>query len=442
MPINRTNYNALADDDGSNTVGSLWTKGKVKTVVLDPIDAILGGAFAVEDYGAVGDGATDDHVAIQAAITAATAVVGGTVLLGPKTYVLGTVGLTLGGSVSLRGVSTATVLTYSGTGSAITIAGWSGAVVSDFFLHVTNDAGSGIEVGNASRVALIRNVLIQGSGTATCTGAGLFLNAGNAAGAFSGGLGVRDCYFLQSKFGVKFTSADLTVNTWTAVDLTNCWAVGRTTPVTGGAGLYFDALTNGGGVNWRGGLIEYFNYGLLHIQGGTGGNLITACEGCTVYAQVGASFAGVIEDTHGGLCLTQRSYGVSTTGVPAFQRQRLRGTGPIDESYYAPNLVVYDASTLADEVAWYRGASLINGGSPTKHFAVGMGTAGDFDPVRTYIKLGLNKMGWAAAAPTTGTWARGDVVWSTVVAAQGVPGWICVTAGTPGTWKAMAVVAA
>lgn len=46
------------------------------------------------------------------------------------------------------------------------------------------------------------------------------------------------------------------------------------------------------------------------------------------------------------------------------------------------------------------------------------------------------------AAPTTGTWKRGDVVWNLTPSAAGAPGWICVTAGTPGTWKAMANVAA
>jgi hypothetical protein len=41
MAIDRTNYNALVDDDGSNLVGTPWTKNIVKTVVLDPIDAAL-----------------------------------------------------------------------------------------------------------------------------------------------------------------------------------------------------------------------------------------------------------------------------------------------------------------------------------------------------------------------------------------------------------------
>ncbi len=35
----------------------------------------------------------------------------------------------------------------------------------------------------------------------------------------------------------------------------------------------------------------------------------------------------------------------------------------------------------------------------------------------------------AAAIPSTGYWRRGDVVWSTIPAAGGAPGWVCVTSG-------------
>jgi hypothetical protein len=41
VAIDRTPYNALVDDDGSNTVGTLWTKAKVASVLLDPIDAAI-----------------------------------------------------------------------------------------------------------------------------------------------------------------------------------------------------------------------------------------------------------------------------------------------------------------------------------------------------------------------------------------------------------------
>lgn len=39
------------------------------------------------------------------------------------------------------------------------------------------------------------------------------------------------------------------------------------------------------------------------------------------------------------------------------------------------------------------------------------------------------------AAPTTGTWARGDIVWNVSPSASGKVGWVCTTGGSPGTWK-------
>ena len=42
-------------------------------------------------------------------------------------------------------------------------------------------------------------------------------------------------------------------------------------------------------------------------------------------------------------------------------------------------------------------------------------------------------MVWLSAAPTDGTWARGDIVWNSSPSAGGVPGWVCVTAGSGGT---------
>jgi hypothetical protein len=42
MAIDRGPWNALVDDDGSNLVGSVWNKGAIKTVILDPVDALVG----------------------------------------------------------------------------------------------------------------------------------------------------------------------------------------------------------------------------------------------------------------------------------------------------------------------------------------------------------------------------------------------------------------
>lgn len=49
---------------------------------------------------------------------------------------------------------------------------------------------------------------------------------------------------------------------------------------------------------------------------------------------------------------------------------------------------------------------------------------------------------WGAAPPDAGTHNVGDRVWNTAPAAGGVVGWVCVTAGTPGTWRAFGTIAA
>ena len=52
-----------------------------------------------------------------------------------------------------------------------------------------------------------------------------------------------------------------------------------------------------------------------------------------------------------------------------------------------------------------------------------------------------DKEGQATAAPTTGTWTQGDMVWNSNPVEAGSAsskyvtlGWICTVSGTPGTW--------
>jgi hypothetical protein len=47
-----------------------------------------------------------------------------------------------------------------------------------------------------------------------------------------------------------------------------------------------------------------------------------------------------------------------------------------------------------------------------------------------------------ATVPTTGTWVQGQVVWNTAPTAGGFAGWICTASGTPGTWKTFGVISA
>lgn len=52
--------------------------------------------------------------------------------------------------------------------------------------------------------------------------------------------------------------------------------------------------------------------------------------------------------------------------------------------------------------------------------------------------IGVSK----SSAPTAGTWQLGDTVFNSSPTAGGTPGWVCTAAGSPGTWKAMANLAA
>jgi hypothetical protein len=49
---------------------------------------------------------------------------------------------------------------------------------------------------------------------------------------------------------------------------------------------------------------------------------------------------------------------------------------------------------------------------------------------------------FGSAAPASGTYSVGDIVWNTTPTAGGTMGWVCTTAGTPGTWKTFGSIAA
>jgi len=63
-------------------------------------------------------------------------------------------------------------------------------------------------------------------------------------------------------------------------------------------------------------------------------------------------------------------------------------------------------------------------------------------PVVAPINQRANYQCDGLAAPTTGTWEVGATVWNTTPTAGGVMGWVCTTAGTPGTWKTFGAISA
>lgn len=55
---------------------------------------------------------------------------------------------------------------------------------------------------------------------------------------------------------------------------------------------------------------------------------------------------------------------------------------------------------------------------------------------------GVTYVNSVGALPTTGTWKVGDSIYNATPTAGGSIGWVCVTAGTPGTWKTFGAISA
>ena len=70
----------------------------------------------------------------------------------------------------------------------------------------------------------------------------------------------------------------------------------------------------------------------------------------------------------------------------------------------------------------------------------------DNQVVESILKAGRTTVvtNWhsATAAPVAGTWAVGDITWNATPTAGGTIGWVCTTAGSPGTWKTFGSIAA
>lgn len=56
----------------------------------------------------------------------------------------------------------------------------------------------------------------------------------------------------------------------------------------------------------------------------------------------------------------------------------------------------------------------------------------------TFTNVDMPALKIGTAIPATGKWARGAIIWNSTPTVGATPGWVCVTAGTPGTWGAMA----
>lgn len=56
------------------------------------------------------------------------------------------------------------------------------------------------------------------------------------------------------------------------------------------------------------------------------------------------------------------------------------------------------------------------------------------------VRQANNTWQLATAAPTTGYWVQGDIVYNTAPASAGYIGWVCTVTGSPGTWRTFGLI--
>lgn len=110
--------------------------------VQDAVSTLRGVAYNVKDYGATGNGTTDDTTAVQNAINAAQTG-GGQVFVPPGTYLVGP--LTITSDVAIRGTGWGSKLRLknASNGYLLTLSPASGAYISVDVAHLTIDGNAG-----------------------------------------------------------------------------------------------------------------------------------------------------------------------------------------------------------------------------------------------------------------------------------------------------------
>jgi len=419
--------------------------GAVPTNVQDKLRETV----SVKDFGAVGDGVTDDTAAIQAALDYGVLNGQEVIFFGEDYKITSTLNIT--GSAILRGQGMfKTKISYTGSASAILCATWSG-IISDLGVYVSNNTANGIEIGTSSRKCNLNNVYIDASAVvATHQGYGIYLNA---LTGFSGGLTISNTYVLQCFVGIAMQGVDTVNNTWTTVQGYNVWIIGRSTGVIpGSVGVFMSATTNGIGTAFYGGTIESYETGIVSENGSFGGVFEIDMEGNVSDYSYGSTFIGRVIPSTGNSYFSKTAQVSAFSGLAWTQNDLLIGGGPRYESYYPESHLIYDQTGTPQSTSWYfNNASVIQGGAyqaEANKFTVGLGRDGTNGiatlPSDHYIKVCDRSLHWGAQSPSarTGTqivaWVQGSICYNSAATVGQPVGWMCTVSGTPGTWVALA----
>lgn len=148
-----------------------------------------------------------------------------------------------------------------------------------------------------------------------------------------------------------------------------------------------------------------------------------------------------------GTAYTNAQASITVEGLSSLSNAWLNeGTGTPDVGVSCNQFQGFEFASLSGEIV----ARRIGASAGADQLAIGTGNASGRVRIRTPTKASgqttrvqLDKtLHSGSAAPVAGTWEQGDIVLNTGAAASGFVGWVCTTAGTPGTWKTFGAISA
>jgi hypothetical protein len=185
-------------------------------------------------------------------------------------------------------------------------------------------------------------------------------------------------------------------------------------------------------------VVEFAAYGISTSPDSAGnqqasitGNLITT----SLTAQAGAILAGGSTFTGNRIKMpTPVLYGMTAGG-----RCFISGN-TIDAGAGLPvNLTVNDGTTLVAGNHFNDGVNNRDYGRVAGNYPLSATGTRTFNHS---LDVGQRRIIVSNTPPATGAWLVGDIVINNAAVAGGFAGWICTTAGTPGTWKTFGVISA
>ena len=352
--------------------------------------------FNIKSYGAIGDGTTDDTSAIVSAISACSSAGGSEVLFPQGTYKTSSI-IVIPNNVLLVGVGPGSIIkpTNAVTITAVQLNG-NYCGMKSLLVDGNNTSGAtGILVGESTiSLPSLSEVVVQnfrGSGAY-----GLRLkNSINAS--------IRNCIFLSNQTGMYAYGTSLP----TVTDILGClfqssveygvrldtaWSMNFKTCTFEGCGK------NGLWLNDAYALCVDIHVDNCWFEGN--------CTSSGVYHILAGAARFTIRDA-----FFEDGYALHVTGGSRFMFENLQINNHVTGG------VLIDASPAGFIDAM--GIDYILNSVFTINSANVIITPGPYGTV----------------APTTGTWRLGDTVRNSSPAAGDNMGWVCVSAGTPGTWK-------